>query len=130
MGRNRSCPRSLGDRRVGAFIGAAPRLVAGPASAADDHSVRELPSGTVTFLFTDIEASTRLIEELGEEGYVEALMEHRRRLREAFGEHDGVEVDTQGDAFLYAFSAADAAVASAAQGQRALASGPVRVRMG
>ena len=92
--------------------------------------MRELPSGTVTFLFTDIEGSTLLIEELGEEVYVEALMEHRRRLREAFGEHGGVEVDTQGDAFLYAFPAAGAAVASAAQGQKALASGPVRVRMG
>jgi predicted ATPase/class 3 adenylate cyclase len=92
--------------------------------------VRELPSGTVTFLFTDIEGSTRLIDELGEERYVVALLEHRRRLREAFGDHGGVEVDTQGDAFLYAFPAAGAAVASAAQGQKALASGPVRVRMG
>lgn len=92
--------------------------------------MRELPSGTVTFLFTDIEGSTRLIDELGEEGYVEALTEHRTRLREAFGEYGGVEVDTQGDAFFYAFAGAGAAAAAAEQGQRALASGSVRVRMG
>jgi class 3 adenylate cyclase len=71
--------------------------------AAHDEHVRALPSGTVTFLFTDIEGSTRLIEELGEERYVDALAEHRRLLREAFSAHAGVEVDTQGDAFLYAF---------------------------
>src|SRR5207253_1021625 len=86
------------------------------------------PSGTVTFLFTDIEGSTRLIEELGEEGYVKALAEHRRLLRGAFS--GGVEVDTQGDAFLYAFRHPAEALAAAAQGQQALESGPVRVRMG
>jgi class 3 adenylate cyclase len=88
------------------------------------------PGGTVTFLFTDIEGSTRLIEELGEEGYVEALAEHRRLLRGAFSARGGVEVDTQGDAFLYVFRDAAEAVVAAAQGQRALSSGPVRVRMG
>jgi class 3 adenylate cyclase len=56
----------------------------------------DLPSGAVTFLFTDIEGSTRLIEELGEEGYVEALAVHRRALRNASAAHGGVEVDTQG----------------------------------
>ena len=66
--------------------------------------VDELPVGTVTFLFTDIEGSTALIEELGEKSYVGALGEHRRLLREAFGGQGGVEVDTQGDAFLYAFA--------------------------
>ncbi len=86
------------------------------------------PSGTVTFLFTDIEGSTRLIEELGEEGYVEALAQHRRLLRGAFS--GGVEVDTQGDAFLYAFRHPAEALAAAARGQQALESGPVRVRMG
>ena len=90
----------------------------------------QLPIGTVTFLFTDIEGSTRLIEELGEEGYVDALAEHRRLLREAFSDHRGVEVDTQGDAFLYSFAEAGDAVAAAAAGQAALASGPVKVRMG
>ena len=93
-------------------------------------TVRELPTGTVTFLFTDVEGSTRLIEELGEEGYVEALAEHRRALRDAFGAQGGVEVDTQGDAFFYAFAVAAAALAAAVQGQQALAAGPVRVRIG
>jgi class 3 adenylate cyclase len=59
---------------------------------------RRLPSGTVTFLFTDIEGSTRLLQRLGDR-YPEALLEHRRLLRGAFSERHGVEVDTQGDAF-------------------------------
>jgi class 3 adenylate cyclase len=92
--------------------------------------VSELPSGTVTFLFTDIEGSTRLIGELGEDGYVEALAEHRRLLRSAFSAHGGVEVDTQGDAFLYAFADPVEALGAAAEGQQALASGPVNVRIG
>jgi class 3 adenylate cyclase len=62
--------------------------------------VRELPRGTVTFLFTDVEGSTRLLHELGAEAYDEALAEHRRVLREAFARHGGVEMDTQGDAFF------------------------------
>jgi class 3 adenylate cyclase len=61
---------------------------------------RPLPSGTVTVLFTDVEGSTRLLGELGAEGYAGALAEHRRVLREAFSAHGGVEVDTQGDAFF------------------------------
>jgi predicted ATPase/class 3 adenylate cyclase len=89
----------------------------------------ELPTGTVTFLFTDIEGSTRLLEELGD-GYVEALAGHRQVLRKAFADHGGAEVDTQGDAFFVAFARARDAVAAAAGGQRALASGPIRVRMG
>ena len=91
--------------------------------------MRELPRGTVTFLFTDIEGSTRLLQELGD-GYADALAEHRRALREAFKGHDGVEVDTQGDAFLVAFGEAAEAVAAAAEGQAALEGGPIRVRMG
>jgi predicted ATPase len=91
---------------------------------------RDLPTGTVTFLFTDIEGSTKLIEDLGEEEYVAALAEHRRALREAFAAHDGVEVDTQGDAFLYVFADPGEAVTAAAGAQEALASGPVKVRMG
>ncbi|MGH9196841.1 MAG: adenylate/guanylate cyclase domain-containing protein, partial [Acidimicrobiia bacterium] len=63
---------------------------------------RDLPSGSVTFLFTDAEGSTKLLHELGAEGYAGALAEHRRVLREAFSRHGGVEVDTQGDAFFYA----------------------------
>ena len=89
----------------------------------------ELPTGTVTFLFTDIEGSTRLLRELGD-GYAEVLAEHRRALREAWGRHEGVEVDTQGDAFFVAFARASDAVAAAADAQLALAGGPVRVRMG
>jgi predicted ATPase/class 3 adenylate cyclase len=91
--------------------------------------VRELPTGTVTFLFTDIEGSTRLLQELGD-GYADALAEHRRLLREAFARHGGVEVDTQGDAFFVAFAAAADAAAAAQEGRRALEAGQVRVRIG
>ncbi len=91
--------------------------------------MQELPSGTVTFLFTDIEGSTRLLEELGER-YPDALGEHRRLLREAFERHGGVEVDTQGDAFFVAFAEARGAVTAAGEAQAALVAGPIRVRMG
>jgi predicted ATPase len=90
----------------------------------------ELPSGTVTLLFTDIEGSTRLLQELGAERFADALAEHRRVIREAFGAHGGVEVDTQGDAFFCAFAAAPAAAAAAREAQEALADGSVKVRMG
>jgi predicted ATPase len=91
--------------------------------------VRELPTGTVTFLFTDIEGSTRLLHELGED-YADVLIAHRRILREAFDRHGGVEVDTQGDAFFVAFADAPSAAEAAADAQAALADGPIRVRMG
>ena len=91
--------------------------------------MRELPHGTVTFLFTDIEGSTRLLHDLGDD-YAEALATHRRALREAFAARGGVEVDTQGDAFFYAFADAADAVAAAAAGRDALEGGPVLVRMG
>ena len=90
--------------------------------------MRDLPVGTVTFLFTDIEGSTRLLHELRSE-YAETLAEHRRVLREAFGQHAGVEVDTQGDAFFVAFARASDALAAARDAQAAL-NGPVRVRIG
>jgi predicted ATPase len=89
----------------------------------------ELPIGTVTLLFTDIEGSTRLLHELGD-AYAEALAEHRRLLRKAFANHHGVEVDTQGDAFFVVFARASDAVAAAEAVQRALTGGPVRVRIG
>ena len=92
--------------------------------------VSDLPTSTVTFLFTDIEGSTKLLHELGTNRYSEALAEHRRRLREAFARYGGVEVDTQGDAFFYAFPTAPGALAAAAEGREALASGPIRVRIG
>ena len=91
--------------------------------------MRRLPTGTVTFLFTDIEGSTRLLDELGATRFAEALAEHRRLLREAFKRHGGVEVDTQGDAFFVAFPDASGALAAADEGQVALANGPIRVRM-
>jgi predicted ATPase/class 3 adenylate cyclase/Tfp pilus assembly protein PilF len=89
----------------------------------------ELPTGTVTFLFTDIAGSTKLLRELGDE-YADVLAEHRRILRDAFAAHDGVEVDTQGDGFFVAFARATDAAAAAGDAQRGLAEGRVRVRMG
>ncbi len=88
--------------------------------------MRKLPSGTVTFLFTDIEGSTRLLAELGDR-YADALAEHRRVARDAFQRHGGVEVDTQGDAFFVAFSSAASAVAAAEEAQEGL---ELPVRMG
>ena len=90
---------------------------------------RSLPTGTVTFLFTDIQGSTRLLDELGD-GYVEVLSQHRRVLRAAFAAHCGVEIGTEGDSFFVAFARASDAVAAAAAGQRGLEGGPVQVRMG
>jgi class 3 adenylate cyclase len=89
-----------------------------------------LPSGTVTLLFTDVEGSTKLLHEIGSEAYAQALAEHRRLLRDAFTTHRGVEVDTQGDAFLVAFANATDALAAARAAQQCLASGPIQVRMG
>jgi class 3 adenylate cyclase/tetratricopeptide (TPR) repeat protein len=95
----------------------------------------ELPSGAVTFLFTDIEASTQLVKVLRDR-YPEVMASHQRLLREAFGRHDGHEIDTQGDAFFVAFARATAAVLSAIEAQRAVdryswpEAAPVRVRMG
>src|SRR5437763_9885211 len=94
-----------------------------------------LPSGTVTFLFTDIEGSTQLLKPLGPL-YGDALAEHQRILRAAFAAHGGREVDTQGDSFFVAFGRAKDAVAAAVDAQRDLAAhpwadeSPVRVRMG
>ena len=90
----------------------------------------DLPSGTVTLLFTDVEGSTLLLSELGADAYAMALAEHRQILRVAFTRHAGVEVDTQGDAFFVAFPTAAGALAAAAAAQERLASGPMRVRMG
>ena len=73
----------------------------------------DLPTGTVTFLFTDVEGSTKLLHELGAEEYAEALAEHRRVIREACTVEGGVEVDTQGDAFFFAFPTAPGALAAA-----------------
>src|SRR4051812_43433382 len=91
--------------------------------------MRDLPSGIVTFLFTDVEGSTRLLQEHGA-GYAELLAGHRAALRAAFTRNGGVEVDTQGDAFFVAFARAADAVAAAAGARDALDDGPIRVRMG
>ncbi|MEX0851485.1 MAG: adenylate/guanylate cyclase domain-containing protein, partial [Gaiellaceae bacterium] len=90
----------------------------------------KLPYGTVTFLFTDIEGSTKLLHDLGTEGYAEALAEHRRVIREACARHHGVEVDTQGDAFFFTFPTAPGALDAAGEMTKALASGPIQVRVG
>jgi class 3 adenylate cyclase/tetratricopeptide (TPR) repeat protein len=84
----------------------------------------ELPTGTVTLLFTDIEGSTKLVQALGRERYVEALDAHRRLLREACAAHGGVEVEMQGDSFHFAFASARQAVEAAAAAQRAHAGHP------
>ena len=95
----------------------------------------ELPSGAVTFLFTDIEGSTRLVKQLRSR-YQDVLATHQRLLRQAFDDHGGYEIDTQGDAFFVAFASARDAVLAAVEGQRAIGSenwpdgAVVKVRMG
>ncbi len=79
-----------------------------------------LPTGTVTFLFTDIEGSTTLLQRLGDRRYAEVLAEHQRLLRDAFAKGNGQEIDTQGDAFLVAFARAREAVAAAVAAQQSL----------
>jgi class 3 adenylate cyclase len=96
----------------------------------------DLPTGTVTFLFTDLEGSTRLLKDLGRDRYARLLEEQQRLLRSAFEEAGGQEIDTQGDAFFVAFGSAAEAISAAEAGQRALAAhrwpkgARVRVRMG
>jgi len=95
----------------------------------------DLPGGAVTFLFTDIEGSTRLVKQLRER-YGEVLQEHQRLLRAAFAAHGGHEIDTQGDSFFVAFASAREALLAAVEGQLALISHPwpegvqIKVRMG
>ena len=94
-----------------------------------------LPTGTVTFVFTDIEGSTRLLQQLGD-AYADVTRDHRRIVRETFGANGGSEVDTQGDAFFYSFGRARDAVRAAVAAQRELAAhawpegATVQVRMG
>jgi class 3 adenylate cyclase len=82
--------------------------------------VSSLPGGTVTFLFSDIEGSTRLLEQLGDR-YGDVLRDHRQILRARLGEAGGQEIDTQGDAFFFSFPRAKEAVAGAVAAQRDLA---------
>jgi predicted ATPase/class 3 adenylate cyclase len=106
-----------------------------PIAASGTAAATELPVGTVSFLFTDIEGSTRLLQQAGE-AYGALLDDHRRLLRAAFASHGGREVDTQGDSFFVAFESPWRCVAAAADAQQALARHawpppfPVRVRMG
>src|SRR5919199_5656469 len=99
------------------------------------HVPDTLPTGTVTFLFTDIEGSTKLLNALGTERFHDVLAAHTRTLREAFAD-GGVEVRTEGDALFVVFASAAKAVRAAAAAQRALATAAfphgavVRVRMG
>jgi DNA-binding NarL/FixJ family response regulator/class 3 adenylate cyclase len=93
-----------------------------------------LPTGTVTFLFTDVEGSTRLVRDLGD-AYVGVISDHRRLVREAVAERDGYEVDARGDEFLVAFQSPEAAVETAVAIQERHDSHdwpgpPVRVRIG
>lgn len=94
-----------------------------------------LPHGTVTFAFTDIEGSTILLKRLAD-GYADVLAAHRRLVRDNFTTHGGVEIDTQGDAFFFAFERARDAVAAAAEVQRVHVAyawpqgGQVRMRVG
>ena len=88
------------------------------------------PSGTVTFVFTDVEGSTTLLDELGADAYREVLAGHRRTVREAFAAYAGYEVDDAGDGLFYAFASASEAVSAVAQAMESLAGGPVRIRVG
>ena len=81
-------------------------------------------------MFTDVEGSTRLLEEIGTDGYAAVLAVHHRVCREAWAAHGGVEVDTAGDAFFVAFAQASDALSAAAAAQEALVGVGVRVRMG
>src|SRR5262245_51350316 len=95
----------------------------------------DLPAGTVTFLFSDIEGSTGLLKRLGDE-YATLIADHRGIIRDTFGAHGGMEIDGQGDSFFFAFARAREAVAAAVTAQRAHAihkwpgGEKVRVRMG
>src|SRR5438270_11337694 len=106
------------------------RIVRRRARSDPDGMRTEVPQGTVTFVFTDVEGSTRLLRELGPDAYARELAEHRRVVREAFAVRGGVEVDTQGDAFFYAFARAADALAAAEDAQRALDVGAIRMRVG
>ncbi len=116
-------------------INRVPTLEQGAETGKKKSPLRNLPSGTVTMLFTDIEGSTRLLQQLGDR-YADVLAECRQLLRAAFQHQSGHEVDTQGDAFFVAFARAIDAVLAAVDAQRALAShswpqgATVRVRMG
>jgi class 3 adenylate cyclase len=121
--------RSIPTRPVAHALGTASRR-------RDSWCVAAQPTGTVTLLFSDIEGSTRLLEQIGAERYRETLELHRDVLRASFERHEGYEVDTEGDSFFVTFSSAAAAVAAAVDGQRGLSDTDwpgghaIRVRIG
>jgi predicted ATPase len=90
----------------------------------------EQPSGTVTLVFTDIEGSTRLLQEFGEQRYREVRDHHHRIVRDAFARHAGYEVDNEGDSFFYAFASAASAIDAVSEAMHELEAGPVRIRVG
>lgn len=104
-------------------------------SSATAQRSAPLPTGPVTFCFSDIEGSTRLAHALGTE-FVDVLVDHDRLLREAFSAHEGITVNTEGDAFFVVFPTASAGIAGALAAQEALAAHrwppevELRVRMG
>ena len=101
-----------------------------PAASYSSYVSGSLPTGTVTMLFTDVEGSTRLLGEVGPAEYADVLKEQQRLIRQTAAEHDGIEVDTQGDAFFFVFRSARSAAACAQSAQERLAKTSVRVRMG
>jgi predicted ATPase/DNA-binding SARP family transcriptional activator len=108
-----------------------PSLDPSPAGKRGDARGRpSLPSGTVTFVFTDVEGSTRLLRELGSERYGEALTDYRERVRDAVAAHRGVELGTEGDGFFLAFVRASDALGAADALQAALADQRMQVRVG
>ena len=136
----------LGLRQIGLLRSTAPldvqRLTSEARFAAPSASsavrlrpMHDRPRGTVTFLFTDIEGSTRILGAIGPELYGELLGVHQDLIRAAIGAHDGHEIDTQGDAFFVAFGRPRNALDAAVEAQRALAAHPwpdgaaLRVRM-
>ena len=112
-----------------------PSLAGAAAGGQTEPGRAVMPSGTVTFLFTDIEGSTQLVRELGGR-YAQVHADHQRILRAAFAAHGGHEVDTQGDSFFVAFRRAKDAVAAAVAAQRDVSAhawsdgADVKVRMG
>jgi predicted ATPase/class 3 adenylate cyclase len=98
--------------------------------AADHVPVAVQPSGTVTLVFTDVEGSTALLDELGVTAFREAMADHRRTVREAFAAQSGYEVDEAGDGLFFTFASASGAVAAVAQAMSSLDGGPVRIRVG
>lgn len=106
-----------------------------PCANRSTMALMSLPAGTITCVFTDMEASTALLKQLGDR-YADLLRAHRRIVRDTFSPAGGVEIDTQGDSFFFAFPRAREAVAAAVEVQRAHArtawpgEAVVRVRIG